>query len=266
MSGTDGEPAARAAGGLRLHAGGLAQLGALLAALLASACCWLPLVLLALGLSGGALAARFEAWRPVVLPLAFALLAVAFYLSYRRPRMPAAAGGAAAGAEGACSAAEGAAPPSAACCTSGGEAAPRALRTANRAMLWVVSALVLAFALFPEYAGWLLASGGARHGGGPAAAATASTGGEPARPAARWRWTLRIEGMSCAGCAAALQARLAGLEGVAAAAVDYERGQATVLAGDSVSAAALRAAVAASGYELAAVIERAELAQGGREP
>lgn len=54
------------------------QIGALVSAIIASACCWLPLLLIALGVSGGALASIFETWRPVLLPTTFVLLGLAF--------------------------------------------------------------------------------------------------------------------------------------------------------------------------------------------
>ena len=61
----------------RVDVGLLAQVGALASAIVASACCWLPLLLIAVGVSGSALSATFEAWRPVLLPLPFALLGLA---------------------------------------------------------------------------------------------------------------------------------------------------------------------------------------------
>ena len=70
----------------RIHAEVLAQAGALTSAVISSACCWLPLLLLAFGVSGGALSATFEAWRPVLLPVTFMLLGIAFFLTYRKPK------------------------------------------------------------------------------------------------------------------------------------------------------------------------------------
>ncbi len=46
--------------------GTVATVSALLIAVISSACCWLPLLLLAFGLSGGVVAASFESWRPVM--------------------------------------------------------------------------------------------------------------------------------------------------------------------------------------------------------
>src|SRR5437773_5756289 len=60
--------------------------GSLLAAITASLCCIGPLVAVALGASGFAASAVFETWRPVFLGVTFALLALAWYLTYRKPR------------------------------------------------------------------------------------------------------------------------------------------------------------------------------------
>ena len=69
--------------------GKLAQLGAIATAVLASTCCWLPLLLIALGISVGTISATIAAWRWVILPITFVFLAVAFYFTYRRPKFTA---------------------------------------------------------------------------------------------------------------------------------------------------------------------------------
>ena len=51
-------------------------------AILASACCWLPLVLIALGASGAGIAAGLEAYRPLLIVVTFGFLGAAFYLTY----------------------------------------------------------------------------------------------------------------------------------------------------------------------------------------
>lgn len=61
----------------------LAGLGAFLAAIAASACCWLPLVLVGLGVSAAGVGILFETYQPFLLGAAFALLALAWLLSYR---------------------------------------------------------------------------------------------------------------------------------------------------------------------------------------
>ncbi|MBI5814894.1 MAG: hypothetical protein HZB29_04710 [Nitrospinae bacterium] len=125
-------------------AGTIAQAGALISAVLASACCWLPLSLIAFGVSGGTMAAKFEASRPVLLPVTFAMLGLAFFFTYRKPKIVVAA-------------------------TSGGEESCGCpaehlkgftIKRLNKIMLWVVTVFVLAFAFFPNYIGFLLARNG----------------------------------------------------------------------------------------------------------
>ena len=58
--------------------------GAIFAAILASACCILPLVFGALGLSAVALAGLFESVRTYLLMLTAGLLAAGFYYNYFR--------------------------------------------------------------------------------------------------------------------------------------------------------------------------------------
>ena len=64
---------------------GLAGLGALVTALAASACCWLPLILIALGFSAAGVGTLFERYQPLLLTATFSLLAFAWILSYRAP-------------------------------------------------------------------------------------------------------------------------------------------------------------------------------------
>ncbi len=105
-------------------------LGAVLSALFASACCWLPLTLMLLGVSAGGAAGFLDRYRPGFLGVAFGLLAVGFYVTYFRRQK----------------------------CTSGATCElPRpGLRRFNRVMLWVATVLALALAAFPNYASYLL--------------------------------------------------------------------------------------------------------------
>jgi hypothetical protein len=78
----------------------IAKLGTIVSAILATSCCWGPLVLLGLGLLGVSTAglARMmrlglETYRPVFMVVTFAFLGLAFYFTYRpRRAAPAAAG------------------------------------------------------------------------------------------------------------------------------------------------------------------------------
>lgn len=106
----------------------LAGAGSILSALLASACCVGPLVFALLGLGGAGLLVKFEPYRPYFVALTFALLGAGFYVTYRKPRLaaaPAAASG-----------------PACDC------PAPRTNRV-GRAMLWISTAVVVAFLAFP---------------------------------------------------------------------------------------------------------------------
>jgi copper chaperone CopZ len=184
-------PAGRTPRALRLAgtAGPWAAGGALVAAVLSSACCWLPLILVAFGASAAGVAAAFEAYRPYMLVAAAVLLASGFHVVYFRKER--------------CE-------PGHACAVPN----PRRARF-QRIALWSASALVGAFALFPSYVGVLLGAG--------SGLATAPAPGVEARAV-----DLRIEGMTCAGCASGLRARLSSVPGVLAAEADYESGRATV--------------------------------------
>jgi mercuric reductase len=65
----------------------------------------------------------------------------------------------------------------------------------------------------------------------------------------RAHFTLRIEGMTCAGCARHVTQALRGVSGVESVEVgDWQTGSAAVIADATVSDEALAAAVAAAGY------------------
>ena len=102
-----------------------ATFGAMGAALAASVCCIGPLVLALLGLGGGALLLKFEPLRPYFLAGTGLLLAVAFYVTYRRP--PAES------------------------CQPGAVCANPASRKGQKIVLWIVTGIVLLLAAFPYY-------------------------------------------------------------------------------------------------------------------
>jgi copper chaperone CopZ len=103
--------------------------GAVLSAALSSACCWLPLALVAIGVGTGSVGAFFEAWRWPLVGLTAVLLGTSFWLVYRRDPQ--------------CAAGSSCAPP------------PARWRRLNRLLLWVATAAALAFAFFPGWAGRL---------------------------------------------------------------------------------------------------------------
>jgi mercuric ion transport protein len=98
----------------------------LLAAVAASLCCILPIVFVLVGAGVAGAAAFFATWRPLLLAITFALLGLGFYFAYRKPRQ-------------ACE-------PGSACDV------PAAKRT-RRTWLWIATAFVILFAVFPYYSG-----------------------------------------------------------------------------------------------------------------
>lgn len=187
--------------------------GSVVAAVLSSACCWLPLLLLAFGASAAGVSAFFERWRPLFLIVAVALLGAGFYVVYFRK---------ATCADGAC------------------EAAPRSRRVFSQAMLWVAALLVAAFALFPRYAGTVARTFYGSRGADDAAAVV--TG------AALHRFS--VEGMTCEACATTLQADLESIDGVASAHVDYATKTAEVHSDAASVGAMVQAAAERHGYRV----------------
>jgi copper chaperone CopZ len=114
----------------RPSTGRLAAGGAIVSAILSSACCWLPLTLLAFGASAAGVSGFFERYRPLFLGASAVMLGLGFYLVYFR--------------EPACAPGEACAVPN-----------PRLTRV-NKVMLWIAAAFVAAFALFPSYDGTLI--------------------------------------------------------------------------------------------------------------
>ena len=101
-----------------------AAMAAIGAAFLASLCCVGPLVFVAFGVGAG-LASTFEPLRPLFTLVTVVLLALGFYVVYRRPVAPVCA-------------------PGDAC------AVPRG-RMRDRVLLWVGTAVALAFLTFPQW-------------------------------------------------------------------------------------------------------------------
>ncbi len=198
--------------------GSLATAGSVVSAIASSACCWLPLVLVAFGASAVGVASLFEKYRPVFLGLATALLAVGFYFNYFHKER---------------------------CAFDSTCATPRPrLRRFNRVMLWVATLFVVAFSFFPSYVG-LVVGGASSDPGQPV------TGGVQT-------FELMIGGMTCEGCASILTKALAAIPGVIGAKVSYEEQLAAVTIGDpaAVDTTALKAVVEKAGYSILSVKRR----------
>jgi mercuric ion transport protein len=164
----------------------------MIAAGVASLCCIGPLVAVGLGVGTFGTSALFEGLRPYLLGLTAMLLAGAFYLSYRK--VPAAE------------------------CVDGSCAVSPEKKRKQRALLWISTAAVAAFAAFPHYSGFVWS--------GMASAQT--TAFAASKDEAKAVAVIAVEGMTCAGCAAGMKATLEREEGVASAEVDYEKASSRV--------------------------------------
>ncbi|MGD9854195.1 MAG: mercuric transporter MerT family protein [Planctomycetaceae bacterium] len=179
----------------------IAKIGTVISAIMASACCWLPLALLAVGVSGAGIAATLETYRPLFMIVTFGFLGAAFYFTYRPKKAAAAAGHG-------CCAPEAVAGES--CCPPAG--GRRLNMTAlNKTMLWVVTALAVAFLFFPSYVGLLF-----------------GTGDGSAITEDMQRADFQIDGMTCEGCATTVAQAIRQVRGIVAVEVSYEDGQAVV--------------------------------------
>ncbi len=185
--------------------------GSVAAAITASACCLGPAAAALLGVGGLGATAVLAPWRPWLLGLTVAALAIGFYLAYRRPNSACAEG---------------------AVCTT----TPAARWT--RRLLWSAAALVVLFGAFPYYAPALLRSAAA----GPRAATAGSA-------AAIERVTIPVEGMYCSACPLEVQRALEQVRGVRAVRVTFEPPEAVVeYDAAAVSRDDLVAAINATGY------------------
>jgi copper chaperone CopZ len=170
----------------------ISKVGTVLSAVMASSCCWLPLLLLAFGVSGAGIAGALDAYRPLFVASTVVCLTAAFYFTYR-PRPVAST----------CES----------CC-----AAPSPRRfnvlTWNKVMLWGVTVLAVAFLFFPNYMKFFLARGGT---------------GQPAvnSPLVRTT-TFSVKGMTCEGCSALVEKAIQQVPGVLGVTVDYDHERAVV--------------------------------------
>jgi MerT mercuric transport protein len=115
-------------GGVEIKSGSTAWFaaGSILAAIVASFCCILPIVFALTGFSILGASALFDAWRPYLLGVTFGLLGLGFYFTYR-PR------------KGQCA-------PGSAC------SMPKT-NLGGRRMLWLAAAAAILLAAFPYYSG-----------------------------------------------------------------------------------------------------------------
>lgn len=162
--------------------------GSVLAAITASLCCIGPLVAVALGAGGFAASAVFEKWRPVFLGVTFVLLALAWYLTYRKPK---------------------------AACAEGSACATKPVAKWNKMVLWFATGVVALMAAFPGLSSVLLR-------------ATQTSPPVLVADENRAVLNVKIPSMDCAACAVGIQAKLRQQPGVVAAQVSYDTKEAVV--------------------------------------
>ena len=162
--------------------------GSILAAITASLCCIGPLVAVLLGAGGFAASAVFEKWRPVFLSVTFALLALAWYLTYRKPKAD---------------------------CAEGSACATKPVAKWNKVVLWIATGVVLVTAAFPSLSSVLLRS---TQSNAPVAVADANTA----------VLKVKIPSMDCAACAVSIQTKLRKQTGIVTAQVNYDTKEAVV--------------------------------------
>jgi mercuric ion transport protein len=169
----------------------LAAIGSVFAAVAASICCIGPLVAVVLGVGSLAAASGLNRWRPVFLGVTFVLLALAWYLTYRKPKV-----------EG---------------CADGGVCATRPGGKWGSVILWVATGLAIVLAALPLYAGaiarWL-------HREEPAVGASQSASVATVK--------VRIPSMDCEACAGNIQRTLLKKGGILRAKVTFKAKEAVV--------------------------------------
>ena len=140
----------------------IVKIGTVLSAIMASSCCWLPPLLILMGVSGAGMTQALETYRPVFMVVTFVFLGSAFYLTYR-PRH----------------AAHGTTED---CCTPAVATGKWRfnMMTMNKIMLWAVTAMAIVFLFFPQYVTGLFA-------------------GDTEITADMTRTVLSVEGMTCEG-------------------------------------------------------------------
>ena len=184
--------------------------GSVVSGAVASVCCWLPLVLVAFGVSAAGVGSFYETYRPYFVGIAVVLLALGFYLTYLRPVQ----------------------------CAPGNTcvARNRKVNLFRQWMFWIAASLVAGFVFFANYAAIAITS----------SRSTTIPAGDDRLAVVRFR----IEGMTCEACAARVQSAIGDVAGIVFANVDYEQETAVVRLANvgPASLSDIVQAVRASGY------------------
>jgi copper chaperone CopZ len=173
----------------------ISKVGTVLSAIMASSCCWLPLALLAFGMSGAGIAGALDAYRPLFIVSTATCLAAAFFFTYRPCGTPSVS-------KDCCSTAK-------CCCAAPTDRRRFGVMTLNKVMLWGVAILAIAFLFFPSYVKFFLTGRGTDT---PAAN----------NPLVRTT-TFAVKGMTCEACATLVVQAVKDIPGVLSVQVDYDK-------------------------------------------
>lgn len=188
--------------------------GAIIAALIASLCCILPLLFVVLGISSLGMAAIFEPFRPYLMGGAIILLALAYYWIYFKADKSAD-------------------------CAPAAECSTKSSNLGSRIGLWGATLAVVLFAFTPYITAAIANRVSVKE---PeiiksdddcclpksASKTNETVSADNQLPANLKRVTFTVTGMSCAACEPAIRIALEKTAGVKRADVSYERGNAVV--------------------------------------
>ena len=201
------------------------QTGTLIAASLATACCWIPLLIAVTGITAAGVGMQLEAYSGYFYGLTAILLAYSFWEGFIRHR----------GKE--CEP----------CTAEASEGKAKGPTRAGQARLFfgVHLALVVVLLSLPT----LMTQG-------PTALASPQDILEEGQEDSSQEATISVEGMTCGGCVATVEAALADVDGVRSGDVSLEKEEAVVqFDGAVVSAGDIAARIAADGYEVDVLAE-----------
>ena len=205
---------------IKESAGNLSLGSAVIAAFASSLCCLLPVVSLVLGLGAFGAASVFETLRPYLLVVAFLALGVGFYQTYFRREK----------------------------CTDGQACATKPISRLNQFMLWFATVAIAAFALFPNFSGFIVSALSAK-------TEPAKEINQPAvvveNKASKPRTiVIAVGGMTCEGCASQLNVALKRQKGIISAEASYPNKNVTVVYDSTqITVEQIKEAIRNAGYD-----------------
>jgi len=165
---------------------------AIVAAIVSSLCCILPVISLVLGLGAFGVASMFETFRPYLLIVAFLALGFSFYQTYYSREK----------------------------CKEGEVCATKPIGLFNQLVLWATTFAIVTFALFPYFTGYIVSALDRKTK--PTNETTQEnvvSENEAEKPKTV---IIAVEGMTCEGCALHINEELKKLKGVISAEANYK--------------------------------------------